>query len=121
MQVTGSQLEQNLANTQMKTQIAEKNNQNIVTNENETIKQQNSFGKTEQENQLIKLIEDSNETIQDDKNEFQFSVHAQTKQILIKVVDKQTKEVIKEFPPEKILDMIAKMCEIAGVFVDEKR
>ena len=30
------------------------------------------------------------------------------------------KETIKEFPPEKTLDMIAKCMELAGVLVDEK-
>ena len=39
----------------------------------------------------------------------------------IKIVDKQTKEVLKEFPPEKTLDMIAKVWELAGILVDEKR
>ena len=38
----------------------------------------------------------------------------------IKLVDKETKEVVKEFPPEKTLDMIAKCMEIAGVLMDEK-
>lgn len=39
----------------------------------------------------------------------------------IKIVDKETKEVIKEFPPEKTLDMIAKVWEMAGIMVDERR
>ena len=34
---------------------------------------------------------------------------------------KESKEVIKEFPPEKTLDMIAKVWEMAGLMVDEKR
>ena len=36
-------------------------------------------------------------------------------------INKESKEVIKEFPPEKTLDMIAKVWEIAGLLVDEKR
>ena len=36
-------------------------------------------------------------------------------------VDKDTKKVVKEFPPEKTLDMIAKVWEMAGLLVDEKR
>ena len=32
-----------------------------------------------------------------------------------------TKETIKEFPPEQTLDMIAKVWELAGIMVDEKR
>ena len=33
----------------------------------------------------------------------------------------QTKEIIKEFPPDKTLDMIARVWEMAGLMVDEKR
>ena len=50
-----------------------------------------------------------------------FGYHEATNRITIKIVDKETKEVIKEFPPEKTLDMIAKAWELAGILVDEKR
>ena len=39
----------------------------------------------------------------------------------VKMIDKETKEVLKEVPPEKTLDMIAKVWELAGLLVDEKR
>ena len=39
----------------------------------------------------------------------------------IKIVDKTNKKVIKELPPEKTLDMITKVWEMAGILVDEKR
>ncbi len=50
-----------------------------------------------------------------------FGIHEATNRVMIKIVDKDTKEVIKEFPPEKTLDMIAKVWEMAGIMVDEKR
>lgn len=50
-----------------------------------------------------------------------FGIHEGTNRVTIKIVDKTTKEVIKEFPPEKTLDMIAKAWELAGILVDEKR
>ncbi len=40
--------------------------------------------------------------------------------MLFRSMDKETKEVIKEFPPEKTLDMIARIWEMAGILVDEK-
>lgn len=54
-------------------------------------------------------------------SEVLFGIHDATNRITIKVVDKETKEVIKELPPEKTLDMIAKVWEMAGILVDEKR
>ena len=50
-----------------------------------------------------------------------FGIHEETNRVTIKIVDKNTKEVIKELPPEKTLDMIAKAWELAGLLVDEKR
>ncbi len=50
-----------------------------------------------------------------------FGIHEDTNRVTIKLVDKETKEVIKELPPEKTLDMIAKAWELAGLLVDEKR
>jgi flagellar protein FlaG len=53
-------------------------------------------------------------------SEVKFGIHEKTGRVTIKLIDQDTKEVIKEFPPEKTLDMIAKCMEIAGVLVDEK-
>ncbi|MCR4705189.1 MAG: flagellar protein FlaG [Lachnospiraceae bacterium] len=50
-----------------------------------------------------------------------FGIHEKTNRVTIKIVDKETKEVLREFPPEKTLDMIAKAWELAGIMVDEKR
>lgn len=53
-------------------------------------------------------------------SEVKFGIHERTNRVTIKIVDKNTDEVIKEIPPEKTLDMIAKCMEIAGVLVDER-
>lgn len=50
-----------------------------------------------------------------------FGIHDKTNRVTIKIVDKQTRKVIKEYPPEKTLDLIAKVWEMAGILVDEKR
>ncbi|GHU41969.1 hypothetical protein FACS1894111_05110 [Clostridia bacterium] len=50
-----------------------------------------------------------------------FGIHEKTKSVTIKIVDKKTHETIKEYPPEKTLDMIAKVWELAGILVDTKR
>ena len=50
-----------------------------------------------------------------------FGYHEGTRRVTIKIVDKDTKEIKKEFPAEKTLDMIQKVWEMAGLMVDEKR
>ena len=51
----------------------------------------------------------------------EYSYHKETNRVSIKVFDADTDEVIREIPPEKTLDMIAKTLELAGLLVDEKR
>ena len=50
-----------------------------------------------------------------------FGIHEKTNRVTIKIVDKETKEVVREVPAEKTLDLIAKAWEMAGILVDEKR
>ena len=71
--------------------------------------------------QLKKAVDDINKSALADQSEAVFGIHEKTNRVTIKIVDKKTKEVIKEFPPEKTLDMIAKGWEMAGLMVDEKR
>lgn len=71
--------------------------------------------------QIKKAVEDVNKKITNQNSELQFGIHEGTNRITIKVIDKETKKVIKELPPEKTLDMIAKAWELAGIMVDERR
>ena len=69
---------------------------------------------------LKKMIAEMNRKISNRNEEAVFGVHEKTNRIMIKILDKDTKEVVKEFPPEKTLDMIARVWEMAGILVDQK-
>ena len=69
--------------------------------------------------QIRKAVEQMNKSMFN--SEAVFGIHEGTNRVTIKIVDKDTKEVIKELPPEKTLDMIAKVWEMAGILVDERR
>lgn len=69
--------------------------------------------------QMKKAVEQLNKNMTN--SEAVFGIHEETNRVTIKIIDKSTKEVIKELPPEKTLDMIAKVWEIAGILVDERR
>lgn len=83
------------------------------TKENATVSEQLS------NEQLKRAIEQFNKSF--GNSEAVYGVHEATNRVTIKIIDKDTKEVIKELPPEKTLDMIAKVWELAGILVDEKR
>lgn len=69
--------------------------------------------------QIKKAVEQMNRKMMN--SEVLFGIHEETNRVTIKIVDKESKEVIKELPPKKTLDMIAKAWELAGLLVDEKR
>ncbi|MBD5493612.1 MAG: flagellar protein FlaG [Lachnospiraceae bacterium] len=83
--------------------------------------QQQAMNSQSANEQLKKAIAEMNRKISNSNEEAVFGIHEKTNRITIKIVDKDTKEIRKEFPPEKTLDMIAKVWEIAGILVDEKR
>lgn len=69
--------------------------------------------------QIRKAVEQLNKKMS--HSEAVFGIHEKTNRVTIKIIDKDTKEVIRELPPEKTLDMIAKVWELAGILVDERR
>lgn len=73
----------------------------------------------EKSNEKIKkAISDLNKNMPD--TSCQFGIHEGTGRLTIKIIDKETKSVIKEFPAEETLAMIEKVWELAGIMVDEK-
>ncbi|RAV17444.1 flagellar biosynthesis protein FlaG [Paenibacillus contaminans] len=71
--------------------------------------------------QLVRAIERAVKAMQGASTQLQFSVHEKTKQIMVKVLNSDTGQVIREIPPEKNLDFVAKLWEMAGILVDERR
>lgn len=81
---------------------------------------QGSGAKEQQSSESIKkMVDQLNKKM--NNSEAIFGIHEKTNRVTIKIIDKETKEVVKEFPPEKTLDMIAKVWEMAGILVDERR
>ncbi|MDT3428008.1 flagellar protein FlaG [Paenibacillus forsythiae] len=72
------------------------------------------------EEQLIRAIDRALKAMQGPSTELEVSVHEKTHAIMVKVLNKDTGELIREVPPEKTLDIVAKMMEIAGLIIDER-
>ena len=106
--------------------VADKIDQTTAVVENAQSKDQNNTsadanGEQQVTNEQIKkAVEKLNKNMMS-HSEAVFGIHEATNRITIKIIDKDTKKVIKELPPEKTLDMIAKVWEMAGILVDEKR
>lgn len=76
-------------------------------------------GSQQNNKQLQQAVEKFRENM-NHTTEAVFGIHEGTNRVMIKIVDKETKDIIKEYPPEQTLDMIQKVWEMAGIMVDEK-
>lgn len=72
------------------------------------------------ETQLVKAIEKAIKAMQGPNTELTFSIHEKTKQIMVKVKNVESGEIIREIPTEKSMDLLAKLWEMAGIMVDER-
>ncbi len=87
----------------------------------------------EQKEQLGKVFEEKDPTMNSIDSAFssansklaktrcEYSYDENTKRVSIKVYDKDSDELIREVPPEKSLEMLQRIWELAGIMVDEKR
>lgn len=82
-------------------------------------KDENADRKTGSGKEIRKAVDEINKKAVN--SEAIFGIHEKTNRVMIKIIDKDSKKVLKEYPPEKTLDMIAKVWEMAGLMVDEKR
>ncbi|WP_339278964.1 flagellar protein FlaG [Paenibacillus sp. FSL W8-1187] len=75
---------------------------------------------TVSDEQKIKAVDRAIKAMEGPHTKVEFSVHKETNAIMIKVLNKDTNELIREVPPEKTLDVAAKLMEIAGLLVDTR-
>ncbi|MFN7252528.1 MAG: flagellar protein FlaG [Anaerobacillus sp.] len=67
-----------------------------------------------------KKLESINKFLTSTNSSLKFTLHEELNEYYVAIVDEQTKEVIKEIPPKKLLDMFAAMKETIGIFIDKK-
>lgn len=94
---------------------------NVKTSEDGSSEQSRPQDGQATEKQVQAAIEHVNKASKMSKTRCEFSYHEATKRVSIKVLDDDTGDVIREIPPEKSLEMVEKMWELAGMVVDEKR
>lgn len=69
---------------------------------------------------MKKSVDQANKALVPHNRLIERAVHSVTRTVMYTIKDTETDEVIAEYPPKKIQDMVAKMWELAGLFVDEK-
>lgn len=70
--------------------------------------------------ELKETVEKANQFLLGLKTQFNFKIHEGTGRTVVRLIDKQTHEVVKEIPPEKMLDILESVWDSAGILVDRK-
>ncbi|OGX68200.1 MAG: hypothetical protein A2189_01455 [Paenibacillus sp. RIFOXYA1_FULL_44_5] len=70
---------------------------------------------------VAKAVEQANKAINGVPKKFEYSVNKPTGQIVVKILDADTNELIREIPPEKILNLVSNLAKLNGAIIDEKR
>lgn len=84
------------------------------TSEDNNAKKQ-EYSKKDIDNALNKI----NNFLKDDKTHAEYTYNEEMKTMMVKVIDENTKQVVLEIPPKKILDMVASMLRQVGL-LDKK-
>ncbi|MCI1774337.1 MULTISPECIES: flagellar protein FlaG [Paenibacillus] len=95
-----------------------RNKQSVVSSEGQNT--YNGILQQVNEKKLGALIERGNQVLEKTETRLEVSFHELTNQMMVKLVDTQTNEVVKEIPPEKWLDLVYNLCEQMGLFIDTK-
>jgi len=69
--------------------------------------------------QMTRFVEKANKLFR--TTTIEFAIHEKTKTVIVKVLDRDSGEIIREIPPEKLLDILAGLWELAGLIVDERK
>ncbi|WP_291580716.1 flagellar protein FlaG [Clostridium sp. UBA6640] len=94
--------------------------ENIIASDENTLALEGDNYQRVKEKPLKIAVDKLNNFFSDKESCIEYEKHEVFNAYIVKIVDKETREVIKEIPPRKILDMVASMCEIAGVLLDKK-
>jgi len=85
----------------------------------ESLREKQEYTEQELEDEVRESVKDVNEIVDKVKEGLSFQIHEDTEKMMVKVVDLNTDEVIKELPPEEMLDLQARIHEMVGILIDE--
>ncbi len=73
-----------------------------------------------QPHKIAASVEEVNQRLLGKDMKLAYEVHERTGRTMVRLVDMQTNEVIKEIPPANMLDVIGKIWDDMGIAVDRK-
>lgn len=71
------------------------------------------------EEQVQQAVDKINKTMETYNTELRFQLHEKSGEYIVKIISTKDKKVIREVPPEKVLNMVAYFKELLGLIVDK--
>jgi flagellar protein FlaG len=70
---------------------------------------------------LQEAVEKVNITAETFNVSLRFRIHEESERVMVQVVNLKDNEIVKEIPPEKLLNVVAQIQNIIGLFIDTRR
>lgn len=65
-------------------------------------------------------VEKANKMLFKNNTHLKFDINEECERVIVRIIDDETGEVLKKIPDEDFVEMMHKLCEIAGIFIDER-
>jgi len=105
--------------TATKSQDEATNKDSKKDNLSEDSKYDNEKNNKSTKKEVDSAVKKLNKLLERENTHAEYSEHKELGTIMVKIIDDDTKKIILEVPSEKILNMVASMCEEAGL-IDKK-
>tara|TARA_B100000700_G_scaffold317353_1_gene408585 strand:+ start:177 stop:617 length:441 start_codon:yes stop_codon:yes gene_type:complete len=94
------------------------NHQSQQQNQQQNLKQRGEQQPLDRD-QLEKMAQQLQDFMGEMNRSLQFKVDEDSGRDVIKVLDKESGEVIKQYPSEEVLNLVSKLSESAGILIDQ--
>ncbi|WP_260869510.1 flagellar protein FlaG [Paenibacillus sp. Y412MC10] len=68
----------------------------------------------------VQQLEKAIRAVQGPEKSYEIKVHKETHTFVVKIFNKETGDLIREIPQEKLLDVATRMMELNGIIVDKR-
>lgn len=105
----------------VKNSAPSKNYESLLSGADSEIKYESDKDNNQVNKEDIERVADQlNSKIESTNKGLKFFVHEATGQMAVKIIDKDTNEVIKEIPAKELLDLQAKIEDMVGILIDRE-
>jgi flagellar protein FlaG len=94
--------------------------ENVKATEVQTANAVQQTGAAPSIGQVKQAVQDINKSLQSLSQGLEFSVDTDTKEVIVKVIDQQTKEVLRQMPSKEALEIAKALDQVLGKLIKTK-